>query len=123
MKIVAWIVVIAVCLVVKLRIKEMGGYSGNLAFEVVSSHLRDPQGTQINSGTIVWKSKDASVVDLDLTGKNGFGGSVRQRFCVCLDEANKAGAVLSDSGGCGPSSRTPASDNPFVSQCQGMLNR
>lgn len=102
---------------------SLGGEDGMLAIDLIHQELKDPSSATWNSVVFAWKGDGRSLVEVDVSAKNGFGGTVRSDFCVCVAPKVKQGKVLTAEGGCGIKSRMPAMVDVFKNECNSLAVR
>lgn len=95
-----------------------GGKPGLLAEDIIRQGLKDPGSAEFHSTKVIWSKSDLSLVESDVSAKNGFGGMVRSRFCVCINGKTSQGIVLGSETGCGASDRIPASVAAISNLCE-----
>lgn len=95
-----------------------GGKPGLLAEDIIRQGLKDPKSAEFHDTKVVWSKSDLSLVESDVSAKNGFGGMVRSRFCVCINGKTSQGIVLGSESGCGGSERVPASNLAVGQICE-----
>lgn len=62
------------------------------AKQILSKSLRDPSSLQVHEAYVYEKDDYGSaIVYLDFSSKNGFGGSVRDRYYICVQHLTSDG--------------------------------
>lgn len=84
-------------------IKGCNAYIGSKTFiaeQTIRQNLKDPDSAKFNSTSVVWEKDNLSLVETDVSARNGFGGVTRATYCVCVNKKAESGRLISE-GNCG----------------------